>query len=186
MIRQLDDRTLVSGQIAPARGRRAGGAGRHHAGQQPARRRGAGPAARCGHRGGRRSRRASPTASCRSSAASARRTSRRCRKRLREAEGGKMLAFCRSGTRSALACALAQREEGASRRGSRPAADRSRLRLRPDRAPALGLRTRATAGAPSSRSSSSTIRRTGTTSAAVEIVDLAYRTTTASTPSLSR
>ena len=33
---------------------------------------------------------------------------------LREAEGGKLLAFCRSGTRSALACALAQREEGAS------------------------------------------------------------------------
>ena len=31
-----------------------------------------------------------------------------------EAEGGKMLAFCRSGTRSALACALAHREEGAS------------------------------------------------------------------------
>ena len=34
---------------------------------------------------------------------------------LREAEGGKLLAFCRSGTRSALALALAQREEGASR-----------------------------------------------------------------------
>ena len=33
---------------------------------------------------------------------------------LREAEGGKMLAFCRSGTRSALACALAHREEGAT------------------------------------------------------------------------
>jgi uncharacterized protein (TIGR01244 family) len=33
---------------------------------------------------------------------------------LREAEGGKMLAFCRSGTRSALACALAHRENGAS------------------------------------------------------------------------
>ena len=33
---------------------------------------------------------------------------------LRAAEGGKLLAFCRSGTRSALACALAQREEGAS------------------------------------------------------------------------
>ena len=33
---------------------------------------------------------------------------------LREAEGGKLLAFCRSGTRSALALALAQREEGAS------------------------------------------------------------------------
>ena len=32
----------------------------------------------------------------------------------REAGDGKMLAFCRSGTRSALACALAQREEGAS------------------------------------------------------------------------
>jgi uncharacterized protein (TIGR01244 family) len=33
---------------------------------------------------------------------------------LREAEGGKLLAFCRSGTRSALAVALAKREEGAS------------------------------------------------------------------------
>jgi uncharacterized protein (TIGR01244 family) len=31
-----------------------------------------------------------------------------------EAEGGKLLAFCRSGTRSALACALAHRDEGAS------------------------------------------------------------------------
>jgi len=35
-------------------------------------------------------------------------------KALRDAEGGKMLAFCRSGTRSAFACALAHREEGAS------------------------------------------------------------------------
>jgi uncharacterized protein (TIGR01244 family) len=35
-------------------------------------------------------------------------------KALREAEGGKLLAFCRSGTRSALAAALAKREEGAS------------------------------------------------------------------------
>ncbi len=33
---------------------------------------------------------------------------------LGQAEGGKMLAFCRSGTRSALACALVHREEGAS------------------------------------------------------------------------
>jgi uncharacterized protein (TIGR01244 family) len=34
---------------------------------------------------------------------------------LHEVGDGKMLAFCRSGTRSALACALAHREEGASR-----------------------------------------------------------------------
>lgn len=34
---------------------------------------------------------------------------------MREAGDGKLLAFCRSGTRSALACALARREEGASR-----------------------------------------------------------------------
>ena len=34
---------------------------------------------------------------------------------LREAGDGKLLAFCRSGTRSALALALAQREEGVSR-----------------------------------------------------------------------
>ena len=33
---------------------------------------------------------------------------------LRDATDGKLLAFCRSGTRSALACALAHREEGAS------------------------------------------------------------------------
>jgi uncharacterized protein (TIGR01244 family) len=35
-------------------------------------------------------------------------------KALRAAEGGKLLAFCRSGTRSALAVGLAKREEGAS------------------------------------------------------------------------
>jgi uncharacterized protein (TIGR01244 family) len=35
-------------------------------------------------------------------------------KALREAEGGKLLAFCRSGMRSAFAVALARREEGAS------------------------------------------------------------------------
>jgi uncharacterized protein (TIGR01244 family) len=34
---------------------------------------------------------------------------------MREAGDGKLLAFCRSGTRSALACALAQRENGAPR-----------------------------------------------------------------------
>lgn len=33
---------------------------------------------------------------------------------MRQAGDGKMLAFCRSGTRSALACALARREQGAS------------------------------------------------------------------------
>lgn len=32
----------------------------------------------------------------------------------REAESGKMLAFCRSGRRSAYACALAHRDEGSS------------------------------------------------------------------------
>ena len=34
---------------------------------------------------------------------------------LRETGEGKLLAFCRSGTRSALAVSLAHREEGASR-----------------------------------------------------------------------
>ena len=34
---------------------------------------------------------------------------------LRESGGGKLLAFCRSGTRSAFAVSLAHREEGASR-----------------------------------------------------------------------
>lgn len=33
---------------------------------------------------------------------------------LQQAEAGKLLAFCRSGTRSAYACALAHREAGAS------------------------------------------------------------------------
>src|SRR6478672_7635611 len=33
---------------------------------------------------------------------------------VRDAEGGKLLAFCRSGTRSALTLALAKREEGSS------------------------------------------------------------------------
>ena len=33
---------------------------------------------------------------------------------LREAQGGKLLAFCRSGTRSAFALAVARREQGAS------------------------------------------------------------------------
>jgi len=37
------------------------------------------------------------------------------REAIGEAREGKLLAFCRSGTRSALACALAHREEGASR-----------------------------------------------------------------------
>ena len=35
-------------------------------------------------------------------------------KALRQAEGGKLLAFCRSGTRSAMALGVAKREEGAS------------------------------------------------------------------------
>ena len=37
------------------------------------------------------------------------------REAIDEAGHGKVLAFCRSGTRSALVCALAHREEGASR-----------------------------------------------------------------------
>lgn len=37
------------------------------------------------------------------------------REALRDAQGGKLLAFCRTGTRSALVCALAHREEGAPR-----------------------------------------------------------------------
>ena len=129
------------------RGRRAGGAGHHHARQQPARRRG-GRASRSRRRSRRpRRRRASPTASCRSSAASARPTSRRCRRRSREAGGGKMLAFCRSGTRSALRRALAHREEGASRedvaaaRWPTPASTRARSRT------CSRARTRATASA---------------------------------------
>src|SRR5215468_1768619 len=37
-------------------------------------------------------------------------------KALHETGDGKLLAFCRSGKRSALACALAHREDGASRK----------------------------------------------------------------------
>lgn len=37
-------------------------------------------------------------------------------KALREASGGKLLAFCRSGTRSAFAVALARRQEGSPSR----------------------------------------------------------------------
>jgi uncharacterized protein (TIGR01244 family) len=112
MIRQLDDRTLVSGQIAP--GEVAGLAQRgvtmivnnrpdfEEPGQPLANEieaaatqagiayrfvpivRGIGPA-----------------------------DVEEMRKALRDAQGGKLLAFCRSGTRSAFACALAHREEGA-------------------------------------------------------------------------
>ena len=113
MIRQLDDRTLVSGQIAAdeVAGLAAQGVtvivnnrpDGEEAGQPPAARieeaavqagiayryvpifRGIGPA-----------------------------DVEAMQEALREAKDGKLLAFCRSGTRSALACALAQREQGAS------------------------------------------------------------------------
>ena len=114
MIRQLDDRTLVSGQIAPDEVAGLGGQGvtmlvnnrpdDEEAGQPlSARDRGSGRSGRDRlplrsdhprHRPGRR----------RGDAPSDARTG-----------DGKLLAFCRSGTRSALAWALAQREEGASR-----------------------------------------------------------------------
>ena len=58
---------------------------------------------------------------------------------LREAQGGKLLAFCRSGTRSAFATAIAHaRRGGVSGRGDR-AAQPGRVRPRPNRAFALGL-----------------------------------------------
>jgi uncharacterized protein (TIGR01244 family) len=113
MIRQLDDRTLVSGQIAPDE---VAGLASHGVtvlvnnrpdGEEPGQ----------------------PLAADIEAAAEAAGIAYRfvpiirgigpadveaMQAALREAEGGKMLAFCRSGTRSALACALAHREEGAS------------------------------------------------------------------------
>ena len=44
---------------------------------------------------------------------------------LRQAQGGKLLAFCRSGMRSALAISLAKREEGASAEEVRESLERA-------------------------------------------------------------
>lgn len=114
MIRQLDDRTLVSGQIAP---QNVAGLAEHGItvlvnnrpdGEEPGQ----------------------PLAADIEAAAAEAGIAYRfvpiirgigpadveeMQKALREAGDGKLLAFCRSGTRSALACALAHREEGASR-----------------------------------------------------------------------
>lgn len=114
MIRQLDDRTLVSGQIAP---HEVAGLAEHGVtvivnnrpdGEEPGQ----------------------PMASDIEEAAAQAGIAyhfvpiirgigpadvEEMQKAWREAEGGKLLAFCRSGTRSALACALAHREEGAPR-----------------------------------------------------------------------
>ena len=114
MIRQLDDRTLVSGQIAPHQVAELAAQGvtvlinNRPDGEEPGQPlaadieaaaadagisyhflpiiRGIGPADVDG-----------------------------MQKALKEAEGGKLLAFCRSGKRSAFVCALAHRDEGASR-----------------------------------------------------------------------
>lgn len=114
MIRQLDDRTLVSGQIAP---HEVAGLAEHGVtvivnnrpdGEEPGQ-----PMA----------------ADIEEAAAEAGITYHfvpiirgigpadveEMQKAWREAEGGKLLAFCRSGKRSAFACALAHRDEGASR-----------------------------------------------------------------------
>ena len=77
---------------------------------------------------------------------------------LREAQSGKLLAFCRSG-RARPSPALAQREEGLGRR-CRRTAHPGRVRPRPDRAFALGLVV--SSRGVSSRSSSRTISRTPT------------------------
>lgn len=113
MIRQLDDKVLVSGQVAPHEVAGLAGQGvtilvnNRPDGEEPGQ----------------------PLASEIEEAAAAAGLSYRfvpilrgigpadieeMQKALREAEGGKLLAFCRSGTRSALAVGLAQREEGAS------------------------------------------------------------------------
>jgi uncharacterized protein (TIGR01244 family) len=114
MIRQLDDRTLVSGQIAPEQVAALAEQGvtvlvnNRPDGEEPGQ----------------------PLASHIEAAAQQAGIAYRfvpiirgigpadveeMQKALREAGDGKLLAFCRSGTRSALACALAHREEGASR-----------------------------------------------------------------------
>lgn len=114
MIRQLDDRTLVSGQIAPDE---VAGLAEHGVtvivnnrpdGEEPGQ----------------------PLAADIEEAAAQAGISyhfvpiirgigpadvEEMQKAWREAEGGKLLAFCRSGRRSAFACALAHRDEGASR-----------------------------------------------------------------------
>ena len=137
MIRQLDDRTLVSGQVAPQEVAGAGGAGRHHAGQQSARRRRAGSAACSGNGRGGRCRRASPTASCRSCAASARPTSRRCRRRCAK----RATARCSPSAARARVPRSPARSRSAGRayraRMSSNGCRKAGFDLRPDRAPAL-------------------------------------------------
>jgi uncharacterized protein (TIGR01244 family) len=113
MIRQLDDRTLVSGQIAPQEvaglaqqgvtmlvNNRPDGeeAGQPLAGEIEQ----AAAAAGISYRFVPIIRGIGPA------------DVEEMQKALRETGDGKLLAFCRSGTRSALACALAHREEGAS------------------------------------------------------------------------
>lgn len=111
MIRQLDDRTLVSGQIAPHEVAALANQGvtlvvnNRPDGEEPGQ----------------------PLASEIEQAAAQAGIAYRfvpilrgigpadveeMQKALREAKDGKMLAFCRSGTRSAFVCALAHREEG--------------------------------------------------------------------------
>jgi uncharacterized protein (TIGR01244 family) len=111
MIRQLDDRTLVSGQIAPHEVSALASQGvtllvnNRPDGEEPDQ----------------------PFASEIEEAAAAAGIAYRfvpilrgigpadveeMQKALRDAKDGKLLAFCRSGTRSAFACALAHRQEG--------------------------------------------------------------------------
>ena len=114
MIRQLDDKTLVSGQIAPdeVAGLAAHGVtiivNNRPDGEEP------------------RQPRASDIEAAAAQAGIAYRfvpiirgigpaDVEAMQDALREAGDGKLFAFCRSGTRSALAVSLAHREEGASR-----------------------------------------------------------------------
>ena len=112
MIRQLDDHMMVCGQVAPHEVAGLAEQGDYGAGQQSARRRGNGPAA---------------SGDIEDAAAKAGiayhyvpimrgigpADIESMQQAVRDAEGGKLLAFCRSGTRSALTLALAKREEGA-------------------------------------------------------------------------
>ena len=79
---------------------------------------------------------------------------------LREADDGKLLAFCRSGTRSALVCALAHREEG-SQQGRGPTAACRMPASTPARSRTCSSFSPPAGAALGSRSSSSTISRTG-------------------------
>ncbi|HZC38287.1 MAG TPA: TIGR01244 family sulfur transferase [Sphingomicrobium sp.] len=114
MIRQLDDRTLVSGQIAPEEVAGLAGEGvtmlvnNRPDGEDPGQPRASDIEAAAGQAG--IAYRFVPIIRGIGPA-----DVEAMQEALRETGEGKLLAFCRSGTRSAYAVALAHREDGASR-----------------------------------------------------------------------